>query len=72
MQLNFLEVTSQIGKINHTLGDWRKIITGVAQGSILVPLLFNIFLNGISFFIKDDNLGNYEDDSTLYAWNKSL
>ena len=72
MQLNFLEVTSQIGKINHTLGDWRKSIAGVAQGSILVPLLFNIFLNGISFFIKDANLGNYEDDSTLYACNKSL
>ena len=59
-------------KINNTLGDWRKIIASVLQGSILCPLLFNIFLNDIFFFLKDANLGNYVDGSTLYAYNKNL
>ena len=76
MQLNFLKVTSQITtsvvKINNTLGDWRKVIAGVPQGSILGPLLFSIFLNDIFLFLKNANLGNYADDSTLYACNKNL
>ena len=42
-------------------------------GSILGPLLFNIFLNDIYiFFLKDANLGSYVDDSTLYAYNRNL
>ena len=69
---SYLSNRYQCCKINNTLGDWRKIIAGVTQGSILGPLLFNIFLNGIFFFLKDANLGNYADDSTLYAYNKNL
>ena len=73
MQLNFLEVTSQIAtsivKYTILLGIGEKLSI---KGSILGPLLFNIFLNGIFFFLKDANLGNYADDSTLYAYNKNL
>ena len=39
---------------------------------MLGPLLFNMFLNDIFFFLKDANLGNYADNSTLYAYNKNL
>ena len=69
---NYLSNRYQCCKINNTLGDWRKIIAGVPQGSLLGPLLFNIFLNDIFFFLKNANLGSYADDSTLYAYNKNL
>ena len=56
--ISYLSNRYQYCKINNTLGDWRKIIAGVPQGSILGSLLLTIFLN-IFFFLKDANLRNY-------------
>ena len=41
---DYLSHRKQKIKINKTFSNWRNILHGVPQGSILGPLLFNVFL----------------------------
>ena len=66
---DYLTNREQRTKVNGSFSSWLKVKQGVPQGSILGPLLFNIFINDMFFFLKDTNIANYADDSTLYATN---
>ena len=53
--------------INNKTSSSKVIVTGVPQGSIDGPLLFNLFINDLSLFVYTAVLSNYADDNNLYA-----
>ena len=51
---------------------WETLTKGVPQGSILGPLLFNVFINDIFYIIEKCSLYNYADDNTLAYIHKKV
>ena len=64
---SYLDNRKQRVKVNGSFSTWTKTSLGVPQGSVLGPLLFNIYLNDLFLFLEETEVCNYADDTTIYT-----
>ena len=69
---NYLSNRYQCVKIWSTFSSYLEILRGLPQGSILGPILFNLLLNDLVFFIEEIKICNFAHDTTTYSSSPNI
>ena len=63
---SFLSGWIQCVSVNGILADWKDVISGVPQGSVIGPILFVIFINDMPNEVKESVCKLFADECKLY------
>ena len=69
---SYLTKRWQRTKVNSSFSTWSELLQDVPQGSVLGPILFNIYLNDLFYLTEMAQVCNFGDDNTFYVCDKDL
>ena len=69
---SYLSNRKQCVRISNVHSRFQNVISGVPQGSIVGPTLFNCFFNDFFYFIDKASVHNFADDNSLSGFESNI
>ena len=69
---SYLSNRKQCVRINNVHSSFQNVVSGLPEGSIVGPTLFNCFFNDFFYFIDKASVHNFADDNSLSAFESNI